>query len=80
METPMTTTNIIRLASTDKEAVHADIYAIFPDWNGERQTLRLRIDYTIIEPFTDENAIEIARMLTANDPRFDLSNPNITEP
>src|SRR5690554_120629 len=44
----------IRLASTDSEAVHADVYAIFPDWNGGRQTLQLREDYTIVDPEAPE--------------------------
>lgn len=40
----------IRLASTDSEAVEADVRSIFPDWNGSRQTLQLREDFTIVPP------------------------------
>src|SRR5690625_7971524 len=40
----------IQLASTDSEAVHADVRNVFPDWNGDRQTLRLRADLSIIDP------------------------------
>src|SRR5690625_6758809 len=48
----------IYLASTDSEAVHADVYAIFSDWNGSRQTLRLRSDLSIIEPPEENEPIE----------------------
>lgn len=44
----------IRLASTDAEAVHADVRKIFPDWNGGRQTLQLREDFTIVDPEAPE--------------------------
>jgi len=40
----------IQLASTDPESVHADIRKIYPEWNGDRQTLRLRADLSIIDP------------------------------
>lgn len=43
-------TNVKQLASTDKEAVHNDVLSIYPNWNGERQTLSLTKDFAIIEP------------------------------
>src|SRR5690625_1053744 len=40
----------IQLASTNSESVHADVRKIYPEWNGSRQTLRLRADLSIIDP------------------------------
>src|SRR5690554_366209 len=47
----------IYLASTDSEAVEADVRKIFPDWNGERQTLQLREDFTIVEPPQEDEPV-----------------------
>lgn len=47
----------IRLASTDSEAVHADVRKIWPDWNGSRQTLQLREDYTIVPPPEEDEPV-----------------------
>src|SRR5690625_7495703 len=44
----------IYLASTDPDSVHADVRKLYPNWNGGRQTLRLRSDLSIIEPVEDE--------------------------
>lgn len=47
----------IRLASTDSAAVEADVRTIFPDWDGGRQTLQLREDYTIVPPPEEDEPV-----------------------
>lgn len=41
--------DVKQLASTDKEAVQNDVLSIYPNWNGERQTLELTEDFEIIK-------------------------------
>lgn len=47
----------IRLASTDSAAVEADVRKIWLDWNGGRQTLQLREDFTIVPPPEEDEPV-----------------------